>query len=314
MKTALLRIVTAATVVLFAAHATHGAPRVGLLLKGRSAFWSAVEAGARTAAEKQGAEVIVKAPLTETDAAVQIQLLNALATQAEMAGIVVAPISKDALSGPVAALVAKGVKIVVIDSPLADGTAPVFVGTDQRAAGEAAGRLLAAAVGDNDEISFLKHNQAGGATALREQGALEVLRAAHPKITVHGDIYSSSEAGKEAERAAFLLTKYPGTKAIVASSTPGTMAMLRMLSSSSAKRGIRFVGFGYNLNPEVAAALESGVMHGWVAQLPTEVGAVGVESLLALAGGKSVPAVVHTDFLVITKENLGSPAVQALLK
>ena len=44
-----------------------GAPRIGLLLKGRSTFWSAVEAGARRVADEAGAELVVKAPVTEND-------------------------------------------------------------------------------------------------------------------------------------------------------------------------------------------------------------------------------------------------------
>jgi len=76
---------------------------------------------------------------------------------------------------------------------------------------------------------------------------------------------------------------------------------------------IKFVGFGFNLNAEVAAAIESGAMQGWIAQLPQEVGRKGVETALAMLKGQKMPAVVNTDFLVITKDNLKDPKVQALL-
>jgi ribose transport system substrate-binding protein len=73
------------------------------------------------------------------------------------------------------------------------------------------------------------------------------------------------------------------------------------------------VGFGFNLNPDVAAALESGAMSGWIAQLPKEIGAKGVTAALGLLKGETVPPIVNTDFVVITKENLKDPRVQALL-
>lgn len=288
------------------------APKVGVLLKGRSAFWSAVEKGAIEAGQKSGAEVIVKAPVSESDVSVQVQLVNALAGQG-IEALVIAPGNKDALSGPVAALAAKGVKIIVIDSPLAGGVGTVFIGTDHLAAGEAAGKLLGTLVGDADEVSFLKHAQGGGATGQREEGALATLRAAHPKIRVYGDIYASSEKDGETEKANLLLATHPGTKAILATGTPGTLAMLRVLQEKKLGGTIKLVGFGFNLNPEVAAAIESGAMQGWIAQLPKEVGAKGVASALAVLKGETVAPVVHTDFVVITKDNLKDPAVQALL-
>lgn len=288
------------------------APKIGVLLKGHSPFWTAVEKGATEAGQKLGAEIIVKAPTSETDIAVQVQLLNALAAQG-ITALVIAPCSKDALSGPVAALTAKGVKVVVIDSALDGKASPVFVATDQQAAGESAGKLLATLVSDADEVSFLKHSQTSGATAQREAGALSTLRAARPKIAVHGDIYASSEKDAEVEKANLLLSTYPATKAILASGTPGTMAMLHVLQEKKLAGAVKLVGFGFNLNPEVAGAIESGALQGWIAQLPKEVGAQGVTAAVALLKGETVAPVVHTDFVAVTKSNLQDPKVQALL-
>jgi len=288
------------------------APKVGVLLKGHSAFWSAVEKGATEAAQKAGAEVVVKSPLSEADISVQIQLLNALGAQ-HLDALVIAPCSKEALAAPVAALAAKGVKIVVIDSVLDGKASPVFVATDQHAAGAAAGQLLATLVGDNDEISLLKHSQTSGATAEREAGALGALRAVHPKCPVHGDIYASAEKDAEVEKANLLLANYPGTKAILASGTPGTMAMLHVLQEKKLAGKIKLVGFGFNLNPEVATAIDQGALQGWIAQLPKEVGAQGIAAALALVKGEAVAPVIHTDFVTVTKANLQDPKIQALL-
>jgi ribose transport system substrate-binding protein len=288
------------------------APKIGVLLKGRAPFWAVVEKGAMEAGQQAGAEVVVKSPLSESDISVQIQLLNALAAQGASA-IVIAPTNKEALAVPIASIAVRGVKIVVIDTPLTGKAAPVFIGTDHAAAGEAAGKLLASLVSDTDEISILKHAQTSGATTQREVGALAAFRAAHPRNVVHSDIYASVEMGAEAEKARLLLTQYPGTKAILASGTPGTIAMLRVLQEQKLAGAIKLVGFGFNLNPDVAAALESGALSGWIAQLPKEIGAKGIAAALSLLKGEDVPAVVHTDFVVITKDNLQDPKVQALL-
>ena len=294
------------------APALHAGPKIGVLLKGRSDFWSAVEKGAVDAGHKLGADVVVKAPLDEIDVAVQIRLPVALGAQGIQA-LVIAPCNQDTLAAPVAALAAKGVKIVVVDSPLAGSAATTFVGTNQRAAGEAAGRFLAGLIGDDDEVSILKHSQSSTAAQQRELGALAALRDARPHAVVHSDIYASSENGVEAERSALLLEKYPATKAILASGTAGTMAMLKLLEDRKSAGAIKFVGFGFNLNPTVAAALADGTMQGWVAQLPEDVGYKGVAAALALLAGEKVEPVISTDCILITRDNLHDPKVQALL-
>jgi ribose transport system substrate-binding protein len=293
--------------------ASLAAPKIGVLLKGRSAFWTEAEKGARAAAEKAGVEILVKAPLTEDSVATQIQLLNSMATQG-IEALVIVPTNENALEQPVAALAAKGIKIVVLDSPLAGKKWP-FVGTDQYAAGEAAGHLLATFVQNSDEVAFFKasETQSGGATEERENGALSALRKSRPGIVVRGNIYAGSDPEIALERAGVMLDKYPAVKVVFASSSAGTMAMLHKLEQKKLAGSIKLVGFGFNLNPEIADALENGSLHGWVAQLPRDAAYKAVEAANTLLQGGSVPPVVNTDFFVITKDNLKEPKIQALL-
>ena len=298
---------------LFCAVALNAAPKIGVLLKGKSEFWAAMEKGASEAGEKLGVEVVIKAPASESDIAIQIQLLNALAAQG-VSAIVIAPCSAESLVEPLAAVAAKGIKIVVVDSPLAGKTPYVFVGTDQKAAGQAAGKLLAGLVQPQDEVAIFKHSQTSAAAVQREAGALEMLRETHPKIGVRADIYASSEKNVEKERAELLLTKYPNTKAIFASATPGTLAMATVLKEKALNGSIKFVGCGFNLRASVVEDIQSGTITGWIAQLPQLVGYQGVETAARLLKGETVAEKVSVDFMVITQGNLADPKVLALLK
>lgn len=313
MKNPMMRIVLGLAWLVALPASTLAAPaKIGVLLKAKTPFWNAMEAGAIEAGKKLSVDVVVKAPASESDIAIQIQLLNALAAQ-NINALVIAPCSKESLAEPVAALKAKGVRIVVVDSALPENIADVFVGTDQRAAGQAAGKLLASLASEKTEIAFFKHNQTSGATEQREAGAMQKLREAWPQAVVHGDIYASTEKDVEAERAKLLLSKHPNTRAILASGTGGTMAMMRLLREREPKGAIKLVGFGFNLNAEVASAIQNGTMDGWIAQLPGQMGAMGVETATQLLAGQTPPPVVRTEFKVITKDNLADPAVQALL-
>lgn len=293
--------------------AVFGAPKIGVLLKAKGVgFWVAVEKGAEEAGQKLGADVTVKGPPQETDIGIQIRLLNAMAASGVNA-IVIAPINKEALAVPIASIAVKGVKVVVIDTALGSNSSQVFVGTDQEAAGKAAGELLAKLVGDNDEVDLFKHSQASGATVDRDRGAIATFHAAHPNAVIHGEIYASANPGQEKAQAELVLKQHPNIKAVLATGTPGTLAMLDVLKEHKLAGTIKLVGFGFNLTPDVASAIESGAMSGWIAQLPSEVGAKGVEAAVKLLNGEKVPPVVYTDFMVITKDNLHDPKVQALL-
>ncbi len=303
------------TALLFVAAPLLAAPKIGVIMKARGEpgnFWGSLEQGANEAGRQAGAEIIVKAPPTEADISIQIQYLNALSAQGVQA-IVIAPINKEALAVPIASAAIKGVKIVVVDTPLTGNAAPVFIGTDHEAAGNAAGAVLSTLVGDADEIALFKNSQASGATVQRDSGALAAIRAAHPNAVIFGEIFASSEPGKEQEKALLLLEKHPGTKAILATGTPGTLAMLKVLQDKKLDGKIKLVGFGFNLRQDVAAAIESGAMSAWIAQLPKDIGVKGVNAALTLLKGEAVAPVVYTEFVVITKDNLKDPKVQALL-
>ena len=313
MRQPLVRFLLPALALCVGASPALAGHKIGVLLKGRTKFWNVVEQGAMAAGQKLGAEVIVKAPPTESDVAAQILMLNALAAQGVEA-IVLAAGNKETLAQPAAALAARGIRIIAIDSALDGQAGSVFVGTNHRAAGEAAGRLLAGLIGESDQLSLFRHAQNNSATGDREEGAVEVLRKTYPKLTVFSDVFAGNEPALQVERAQLLLTKHPGTKAVLASGTPGTMAMLQVLAARAPAGQVKFVGFGFNLNEEVAAALEAGILHGWIAQQPREIGLRGVETAIDLLDGKTVPPVVSIDVFVVTKANLHEPSTQALLK
>ncbi len=287
-------------------------PKIGLLTKTQSPFWAAAEAGARKAGEELGAEVLAKSPLNESDVAAQIQLLDGLVAQGVDA-IVIAPCSKDTLIAPLAAAAAQGVQIVVFDTKLEGEQPYVFVGTDQRKSGQAAGALLVSLTAAGDPIGFLKHNQTSGATLQRELGAFERMRELRADLVLCGSMFVGTEKGHEQERVAAFFDQHPEAKAVLASATPATLAMIDVIKERKLSGAVKCVGFGFNLTPAVVEALTQDHLQGWVAQLPGEMGHDAVRAAVALCKGDAVPRTITTEFVVVTKANVQDPAVQALL-
>ncbi len=288
-------------------------PKVGVVLKAKSSFWYAVERGALAAGTKLGAEVTVLAPSSETDTAGQIQLLERYVEQKPDA-IIIAVNDREALVEPLARVSAAGVKVVLVDTLLAGEPKYVFVGPNQRDAGRAAGELLALLIGDADPVFFVKLSQSSGAAAERERGAFEKLKELRPHFVLRGSTYIETAAGISTESCTQILDPNPDLKGILASATRATLPMIKAVQEKGRADTTKLVGFGFNLCPEAAAAIDSGALDGWIAQLPADMGFRGVQAALALVKGEPVPAAIPTDILVVTKANLHEPKVEALLE
>ena len=59
--------------------------------------------------------------------------------------------------------------------------------------------------------------------------------------------------------------------------------------------------------------LKRGEIKALVAQNPKKMGREAVQALIAKTKGETVPAVIDSGAAVVTKENLGTPEIQALL-
>jgi ribose transport system substrate-binding protein len=60
---------------------------------------------------------------------------------------------------------------------------------------------------------------------------------------------------------------------------------------------------GFDANPDAAASILAGEMTASVAQNPANMGALGIESLVKLAKGEKLPAVIDTGTVLVTKDN-----------
>jgi ribose transport system substrate-binding protein len=285
-------------------------PKVGFVLKDRSAFWAAVEKTLRDEGPKQGADVVVSAPMAVGAAGLQIKLFNALTDQ-HCDVIAISPMGIDEYLAPIAAARAKGIKVMVFDSPFPDGAADAQVGLDQDAIATAGAEYFVKLVHDGDEVSVLRSNGADPFSA-REKKLRQLLRLACPNSVVHADVYIGIEPGDEVRQAALLLTKHPETKAIFTPYTATTLGMMRALAQQGLAGKIRHVGFGISMPDEVRAAIEHGALQAWVVQQPDRLAQKGIEVALALATGKSVPPITKIPGVVVTRENLHDPAIQAL--
>lgn len=288
-------------------------PTIGVLFKNRVGYWALAEKGALAAGEELGASVVVKGAPSVANPGWQVTLLHSLVEQ-KFDVLVVSPVKTDVLDAEVKQAAAKGAKIVTFDAPEWEDTVTASVLPDTEGVVESASKTFASFVGDTDEVVIFRNNQGDLPVVRREDAIIQHLKQLKQGLVIRADIYASTDGADPKESAAFVLTKYPQAKAILSTGSAGTMAMFDLLQAKKLAGKVKFMGFGTNLNPKVAQALDDGTMQGWVAQLPYDVGYLCVSTAISVAQGKPVPKVVKEKSLIVTRENLNDPKVQALLK
>ena len=278
-------------------------------------FWRAIERGAREGAKEAGVTMIWNGSLNEDDddVAQQIQIVQQFVSE-EVSGIVLAPIDDTALRAPVAAAMRKGIPVVIVDSALKGEPLKDFVctvSTNNHRAGEIAGEHLGKLLDGKGKVVLFRFRRGSVSTGQREAGFLEAIKK-FPGIQVIVDNrYSGTTISQAHSSALNMLDKLREADGIFCSNEPSTLGMLLALKQNNLAGSKKFVGF--DTSPGLVEALKRGEIKALVAQNPKKMGREAVRALVAKIKGETVGAVIDSGAAVVTKENLGTPEIQALL-
>lgn len=298
--------------ILFVALACNAAagPKVGLLMKDRGIFWKSLEAGAADELKRAGGTLIVKAPLVSSNTRQQLALLNLLAAEDDLDALLIGPLELEEFTQPLAELRARGVKVVVIDTPIAeDATADVCIGYDQVAMARDAARAFAELAGPTDEYAVL-HIVSYDVTVVREREFIGALREIHPQAVISVDRDSTSRIHDDYHQCCRLLDNHPNARAMATLYTGSSLDMIRAIKTKGRSGTVKLLGFGSGLPKEVVDAIKDGQLHVWVAQLPRDIGRVAAGAVLDLLAGRPVPKLIVPEYFIVTRKNLSDPKIQ----
>lgn len=291
--------------------------RIAVIPKGTThVFWRAVHAGAERAdRENADVEIVWKAPTGEGDVAAQIALLESFVAD-RYDGICLAPLDAHALAGTVRTAIARGVPVLIFDSPLDDDTIGVVstVATDNRHGGELAAAELARRVGDRGDVVVLRYLVGSLSTQAREDGALAEL-AKHPDLrVVSHDLHAGpDEASAVATSERLLATFGERIDGIFCSNESTLSGFLTAVHRDPRERVKKIHVVGFDSSKRIADALRAGSLDATVVQDPVGMGHVAVATLRAHLNGEKPPVSIATKETLVTKEVVGEPAMQRLL-
>ena len=284
-------------------------PRIALVLKTlNNPFFIDMRKGAITAAERLNVELIVQSAERETDVERQMQIIENL-VQAGVAAICIAPSGSKEIVPAVGKAKRAGIPVVIVDDRLDAQAAAeagvhtdAYVGSDNVEGGRIAGRHLIEITGGRATVALLEGipgHQTGDA---RLQGFREAIRGSDG---IH--VVSSQTANWERDQGFTvfqnMLEANPSIDAVFACNDMMALGAIEAIAAAGKTGRIRVIGF--DAVDDARKAIASGSMAASVAQFPSEMGRLAVESAVKLIRHESVPAEQPTKLGLITRANVG---------
>ena len=272
-------------------------------------FYVTMGCGMQAEAKKLGDTVNIQGP-TQFDATLQNPIIESV-TAAHPDAIMIAPDDVAASRPPIAAAMAAGIKVVLVDTTLTDPSGAVSqISSDNTAGGADAFAAVKQLVPGGGQV-FVVNTKPGISTTDERTAGFAAAAKADPKFSYVGVQYDQDTASLAAQVTLAELQKDPGIVAIFATN---------LFSAEGAATGIRQAGMsgkvkvvGFDAEPDEITALQQGTVQALIAQSPYTIGTDAVDQAVAALEGKPTTPKIGTKFTIITTANLKSAASQAAI-
>jgi ribose transport system substrate-binding protein len=273
-------------------------------------FYVTMGCGIQAEAKKIGnITVNIQGP-SQFDATLQNPIIESV-TAAKPDAILIAPNDVSASRPPIAAAMAAGIKVVLVDTTLTDPSGAVSqIASDNLAGGGYAFRAIQQLVPGGGQVLVVNVKPGVSTTDQRTQGFATAAKA-DPKFKYVGVQYDQDSASVAAQVTLAALQKNPGIVGIFAAN---------LFSAEGAATGVRQAGksgqvkiVGFDAEPDEITALQQGTVQALIAQSPYVIGTNAVDQAVAALQGKPTTPKIGTKFTIITKDNLNTAASQAAI-
>jgi ribose transport system substrate-binding protein len=285
-------------------------PRVALVLKTlNSPFFIDLQKGAEAAAQRLDVALVVQAAEREMDVEKQMQIIENL-VQTGVDVLCVVPSGSREIVPAIAKAQRGGIPVVIVDERLDEATAreagvrpATFVGSDNVDGGRLAGRHLAEVTGGRANVAVLEGIPGHESGDARLRGFHEAIAVA-PGIRVVASQTANWERDQGFTVFQNLLQAHPEIDAVFACNDVMALGAVEAIAASGKTGRVRVVGF--DAVDDARKAIAAGTMDASVAQYPSEMGRLAVESAVRLIRGETVPAEQPTRVGLVTRENVGA--------
>ncbi|MGC5363996.1 sugar ABC transporter substrate-binding protein [Streptomyces sp. DT24] len=271
------------------------------------AFATPIGAGMKKAGKEFKAETALIGP-TGGDAAKQVSEIQTLIQQKSVDGLAVSSASSDALKPVIAQAHNAGIPVISFNTDNPGSRQMGFVGQDLKASGESqAERLLKELKGTAkgkvvvfsvDTGAGWSHDRFGGFKKGLDGSGLEIV----------GPVNVGNEPSAAYNTVESTMSGQSGVVAVAGLDCCSTTAAAKWVSGAKGKGDIRMGGF--DLLPQTAEYLRSGVLDFTISQNPTEQGYQAVKVLSDFLSKGTAITGVNTGAQFVTRDNLGEATVE----
>src|SRR5436190_19448995 len=283
-------------------------PTVALVLKTLNhPFFVDMRRGAQEAADRLGVSLQVQAAEREIDVEKQMQIVENMIQTGIQALCITPSGSREIVSALVKAKNAK-VPVIVVDTRVdakaaadAGVTTETFVGSDNYAGGKLAGDHLVKVTGGKAHVAILEGIPGHETGDSRLRGFRDAV-----KDTAGVTIVASQPANWERDQGfnvfQNMLQAHPDIDSVFACSDLMALGAIEAIAAAGRTGRIRVVGF--DALDDAKKAIAAGTMDASVAQFPSEMGRIAVESAVKVIHGETLPPDVNVKLQLVTRDNV----------
>jgi ribose transport system substrate-binding protein len=256
--------------------------------------------GAKSEASKLGYSINVQGPADFTPPE-QIPIVNAITAQ-KPAAVLIAPTDEHALVAPMQQMKSHGIKVVQVDTTVADKSIAVAsISSNNVEGGAKAADELAKLIGDKGSVVVMNEQPGVSTTEGRIQGFLQEIKK-YPNIKPLPTQYTGDNPAKAAQAITALYAAHSDLAGVFATNVLVAEGVDTGLKTAHATQ-VKIVG--YDADPTQVSDLKSGVVDALIAQEPFQEGVDGVEQAVNALTGKPTQSLL-TGLAVLTRANLAA--------
>jgi ribose transport system substrate-binding protein len=233
---------------------------------------------------------------------------NAIETyiQQKVAGLLVDAIDVNGLMPAIQQAAAAGIPVVAVDAVLpADGPQKAQIGVDNAKAGQLLAETflpyVASSMGGKAKVgvvgalnSFIQNQ--------RQKAFVDAI-SGKPGITMAGVVDGRNIQDNALSAAETLMTGNPDMTAIYATGEPALLGAIAAVESQGKQDSVKI--FGWDLTAQAIKGIDAGYVVAVVQQDPAGMGAAGIDALVTLSKGGTVPKDIAVPVAIVTKANVG---------
>ena len=284
---------------------TDGEVKIAAVLKTlANPYWIAMKDGIEARAAELGVEVTVQAATDESAIDEQTKILQTMSGQ-DFTCFLVAPITGTNLIQPLVAVSEAGLPIVNVDAPFdtealeASGVDLVtYIASRNEVAGQVAAEEMIAQLGGSSEIALVQGLSGDGSSIARIDG----FKGAAGDLAIVAEEAADWDREKALNVADAIMQANPDVKGFYAANDGMALGIQQAVNNAGMTGQI--LVYGTDGVQDALDSIAAGQLAGTASQYPYAIGAMGVESCVAIAQGATVPEFIESPIALITAENL----------